>query len=127
MEACLVLTTCVTSNEAETIARTLVEEHLAACINVVGNLENPQSEQAGLRFFVQSFYRWEGQVESAPEVLLLMKTIPSRLEALEKRIGELHSYDTPELIAVPIFFGSSAYLNWIKDSVQVPTDKPSHF
>lgn len=88
----------------EHIARALVEEHLAACVNLVPG--------------ATSFYRWEGKVEEASETLLIIKTVASRFEAVKARIKELHSYDVPEIIALPMTAGSSEYLKWIMDSTK---------
>lgn len=97
----LVLTTCPDAELAQAIARTLVEERLAACVNVLPP--------------VQSVYRWEGQIESASEYLLLAKIKSSDYPAVEKRICELHSYEVPEVIALPIVAGWPAYLAWLAD------------
>jgi periplasmic divalent cation tolerance protein len=100
----LVLVTCSGTAEARRIARAVVEERLAACVNI---LPGP----------VMSTYRWKGKVESARERLLLIKTSRKRLAKLEAAVERLHSYDVPEFIAVPIADGSSAYLSWIEQSV----------
>ncbi|HET7569583.1 MAG TPA: divalent-cation tolerance protein CutA [Gammaproteobacteria bacterium] len=93
--------TCPDAACAEAIAKALVEERLAACVNLV----------PGLR----SFYRWEGRVLDDSEVLLIVKTAQERLEAVEARVAELHPYELPELIAVPITTGSARYLAWLRD------------
>ena len=90
-------------DEAEQIARTLVDEQLVACVNLI-----PQ---------VRSFYRWEGAVQDDAEILLIIKTIEAHLATLEARIRQLHSYDVPEFIALPISEGSQPYLSWLADSV----------
>jgi periplasmic divalent cation tolerance protein len=90
---------CANEEEARRIAEGLVESRLAACVNLLSG--------------IQSIYRWEDQVETAREVLLLIKSNAERWEELRARITELHSYDTPEIIAVPITAGSEKYLNWI--------------
>ena len=100
----VVLVTCANRREAGRIARALVEERLAACVNVH---EGP----------VFSFYRWKGKVERAREVLLTIKTTPAAFSRLERRVKELHSYDTPEIIGMPVVVGSGAYLDWIEESV----------
>lgn len=97
----LVLTTCPDEAMAETIARVLVEEGLAACVNVLPPM--------------RSIYRWRGRVESAEELLLIIKARVDAYPAVEKRIQALHSYELPEVIAVPIANGLAAYLSWIED------------
>ncbi len=99
----MILCTCGKKEEAASIARTLVEERLAACVNVMPGIE--------------SVYRWRGKVESAEEVLLLVKTTEERFPAVRDRIAELHSYDTPEIIALPVMTGSENYLAWLRDQV----------
>ena len=86
----------------ERIARALVEERLAACVNRVPG--------------VSSTYRWEGKVEQASEELLLIKTTASRLAKVTVRIKALHAYEMPEVIAIPITAGSTEYLDWIVDN-----------
>lgn len=78
-----------------------MEEKLAACVNIVGAP-------------VESIYRWKGRVEQAREILLLVKTSRRRFRVLERRIRELHTYDVPEIVALPIADGSAEYLRWIK-------------
>src|ERR1051325_1598413 len=90
----LVLTTCPDANIADMIARSLVEDRLAACVNILSP--------------VQSIYRWKGQVESATEHLLVIKVRAADYAAVERRIGELHSYELPEGIAVPIAIGRAS-------------------
>ena len=102
----VVMVTCASQVEAKKIARAVVEVRLAACANV---MSGP----------VQSIYRWKGKVETAKEVLVLIKTTRKRFSALEREIRRLHSYDTPEIIAVAIVEGSKAYLHWIEESVAV--------
>ena len=100
----LVLVTCGSAKETKSIANALVGKHLAACVNV---LASP----------VQSIYRWKGKIETAREYLLLIKTSRRRFAALEKEIRRLHSYDVPEIIALPIVAGSKPYLKWLLESV----------
>jgi periplasmic divalent cation tolerance protein len=100
----LVVTTAPNLSEARTLARTLVERKLAACVNLVPKIE--------------SIYRWEGKVESAEEYLLLIKTTVGMFESVRRAIQELHSYDVPECIALAIEDGSMAYLKWITESVE---------
>lgn len=96
----VVLVTCESAKQARRIARALVDARLAACGNV---LEAP----------VRSIYRWKGKVESAREYLLMMKTSRRRFAALRDTVKRLHSYDVPEIIALPIEAGSAEYLRWI--------------
>ena len=88
------------AGEAEDLARALVDARLAACVNVTG---------------VQSFDRWEGAVQDESERLLVVKTEHRLLDPLIERIQELHSYDLPEIIAMPIVGGSAPYLDWIRE------------
>jgi periplasmic divalent cation tolerance protein len=104
-EALVVLVTCASRVEAKKIARAAVEKRLAACVNVV---TAP----------IQSVYRWKGKIETAREFLLIMKTTARRFEALQAEILRLHSYDVPEVIALPIKAGSQPYLRWVKNSCQ---------
>jgi periplasmic divalent cation tolerance protein len=102
-DARIVLTTAADQDEAARLARTLVEEGLAACATIVPG--------------AQSIYRWEGKVEHATEVLLLIKTRVPQLEALEARLHALHSYLTPEFLVLPIEQGGAAYLEWLHSSL----------
>jgi len=104
-DKCVVLVTCGSAAEAKRIARALVEARLAACVNLLPGA-------------VTSIYRWKGKVESARERLLLIKTSRNRLAKLQAAIGRLHSYDLPEIIALPIVAGSRAYLDWIEESAK---------
>ena len=105
-EACVVLVTCSTQNEAETIAAKIVTERLAACVNVLGGSNS-----------IKSFYIWEEKLQKETEIMLFIKTTPPLLPRLETRIRELHSYTVPEFIALPIVFGGQSYLEWIKNNV----------
>lgn len=99
MTVLIVHCTCPDAETADRLAHALVEERLAAC---VGRLP-------GMR----SVYRWEGAIEQADEVLLLIKTTKDRFEALAARVAELHPYELPELIAVEVRAGLPGYLGWI--------------
>lgn len=102
-DAIVVLVTAGSHDEAAKIARSVVEERLAACVNIV----------PGLR----SIYRWKGQVADDAEWLLVMKTSRARFAALEARVRELHSYEVPEVIALDVAAGSRPYLDWLLGSV----------
>ena len=99
----VVLCTCADPAEADRIASAMVEGRFAACVNVLPP--------------VRSVFRWEGKVETASEILLIMKTTAPRFPALRDAIKELHSYETPEIIALPILQGSEDYLAWIRGQV----------
>lgn len=99
----IVLTTAGSREEAEKIAHALVERRLAACVNIVGP--------------IHSVYRWQGKVETAAEELLLIKTTAAQFDAVASAIRELHSYELPECIQLPIESGSAEYLKWIEQSV----------
>jgi periplasmic divalent cation tolerance protein len=100
----VVLTTCGLLEEARSIAHTLVERQLAACVNIVPNVE--------------SIYRWKGEVETASEFLLIIKTTGVAVERLRTALTELHSYEVPECIEIVVTDGSAPYLNWIGESVK---------
>lgn len=99
METLLVLTNCPDEATANAIALALVEEKFAACVNILPR--------------VQSVYRWQGAVESASEIPLLIKSTVGRYAELETAIRARHPYDVPEIIALPITQGLPAYLNWV--------------
>jgi len=98
----LVLVTTSSHDEAASIAGALVSERLAACVNVVPAIE--------------SIYRWEGKVTHDREALMIIKTTDERYPELERRVKDLHSYSTPEVIALRIERGSSDYLEWLRNS-----------
>ncbi len=98
-----VFTTAGSEEEAERISATLVERRLAACVQVTGP--------------ISSRYRWQGEVEREREWLCLAKTEASRYDELEAAIRELHSYEEPEIVALPIVAGSEGYLSWISASL----------
>ena len=95
----VVLVTTPDADSARVIARTLVDERLAACGNVVPGLT--------------SIYRWQGTIEEAGEALLILKTSDERLARMSERIVELHPYDVPEVLALPIEAGHQPYLDWL--------------
>jgi periplasmic divalent cation tolerance protein len=100
----VVLSTCGSAEEAEKIARTLVEKRLAACVNIV----------PGMR----SVYHWKGAIEDASEWLLLIKSKRGLFEKLCAELAGLHSYEAPEIVALPIVEGSESYLNWMEAELQ---------
>lgn len=107
MSGCrLALSTAPSREEAERLAAILVEEGLAACVNIVPG--------------VCSIYRWQGAVERDDEALLLLKTTASGLPRLRERLLEVHPYETPEFLAFEVGEGSPDYLRWIADSVGSP-------
>lgn len=95
----VVLTTCESEDEAERIARSLIEKRVAACVNIL-----PKA---------RSIYRWKGAVEDAQEFVLLIKTRRDIFDALRAELSRIHSYEIPEIIALPVVDGSEAYLGWI--------------
>ena len=101
----VVLVTCGSAKEARKIAWAVVEQRMAACTNIVATP-------------VHSIYRWKGKVESAEEFLLVIKTTQGRFAELKAAVKRLHSYDVPEIIALPIAAGGTNYLNWISESVK---------
>ncbi|MBI4279139.1 MAG: divalent-cation tolerance protein CutA [Armatimonadetes bacterium] len=103
VEHVVVLVTAASVEEATRLADRLVEEKLAACVNVVKE--------------VASTYWWQGRVERAGEALLLIKTRRDRVEALTQRVRDLHSYTVPEVVVLPILEGNPPYLQWIDSSV----------
>ncbi|MDR0736876.1 MAG: divalent-cation tolerance protein CutA [Zoogloeaceae bacterium] len=100
----LVITTFPDMKSAERMARALVEQGLAACVNVLPAC--------------RSVYRWQGKVETAAEIPLFIKTTRPRYAALEARIRALHPYELPEIIALPLTVGLPAYLEWIKKETE---------
>ncbi|MGB9029835.1 MAG: divalent-cation tolerance protein CutA [Acidobacteriaceae bacterium] len=98
----LVLTTTGSRDEAEHIARALVDEHLAACVSIVPGLT--------------SIYRWQGKVEAAPELLLIIKTTAANLTVLEETVRHLHSYEVPEFLVLTSESTSHPYLDWLLQS-----------
>lgn len=101
LEFCVVLVTTPNATSAKSIAHKLLQEKLAACINC---------------FAVESFYTWEGALNHDHEFQLIIKTRQQRFDALSQRITQLHPYDTPEIIALPVVDGSPDYLNWLRAS-----------
>ena len=102
LEPIVVFVTCGSEEEALNISRALVEEQLAACVNLISP--------------VRSIYRWEGKIWDEKEWLLIIKTQRKRFDELEKKVKSLHSYSVPEIISLPIVEGSSSYLNWLAET-----------
>jgi periplasmic divalent cation tolerance protein len=103
-ESVLILVTCSSSEEAETIGNLLVAKRLAACVNVI-----PE---------IRSIFFWEGKISKEKEVLLIAKTRRELFDSVEKEVKRVHSYDLPEIIALPVVTGSKEYLEWIVRETQ---------
>ena len=104
MSVLICLTTCPNRDAADRIATALVEERLAACVNIVPG--------------IHSTYRWQGEVIRAEELLLIVKTTADRFDALRERLPQLHPYELPELVAVESVDGLPAYLHWVRDETR---------
>lgn len=102
-DSVVVLMTASSAEEAASISRALVDERLVACCNVIPA--------------IRSIYRWEGKVCDEQEVMVIAKTRASVFDRLVVRVKELHSYDVPEIIALPIAAGSESYMKWIEENV----------
>ena len=102
-EAIVVFMTAGNREEAERLAQSLVSKRLAACVQILPEM--------------QSIYWWQGQVENAREIPILAKTVQSKFAELEREVRSLHSYETPEIIALPITDASAPYLEWLKGTV----------
>jgi periplasmic divalent cation tolerance protein len=100
----VVFLTAASGEEATRLADLLIGAHLAACVQILPEME--------------SVYRWQGQVERQSEILLIVKTTAGRFAELETEVRALHSYETPEIVAIPIVTGSQPYLDWVSDSVK---------
>jgi len=98
----VIFATAMNMEEANKIAKKLVDDKLVACVNMVEN--------------VSSVFRWEGKVDEAKEVLMILKSRKDLFEKIAETIKSLHSYSVPEIIALPIIDGNQDYLNWIKES-----------
>jgi periplasmic divalent cation tolerance protein len=99
----IILTTVSSKKEAELIGSKLINKELAACVNIIPN--------------IKSIYRWEGKINKDSEYLLIIKTVKRAEEDVFENIRKLHSYDTPEMISIPITGGEKSYLNWLSKSV----------
>ncbi|MGD0885392.1 MAG: divalent-cation tolerance protein CutA [Thermodesulfovibrionales bacterium] len=104
-ETIVVFITASNEDEAARIARALVEERLAGCVNIIKG--------------IRSIYSWMGKVQDEAEVLMIVKTRESLFDALSTRVKELHSYAVPEIIALPVIKGSTDYLTWLKEVTDV--------
>ena len=104
-------TTLPAGADADSLGRTLVEERLAACVSVQGP--------------ARSVYRWEGAIERAAEQVVQIKTTAVRLDALARRLRELHPYDVPELVALPVAGGDPAYLAWLREATTAGDGEPA--
>ncbi len=99
----IILTTVSSKKEAELIGSKLIDKELAACVNIIPN--------------IKSIYRWEGKINKDSEYLLIIKTVKRAEEDVFENIRKLHSYNTPEMISIPITGGEKSYLNWLSKSV----------
>jgi periplasmic divalent cation tolerance protein len=104
-EVLLALTNLPDRESAERLARVLIEEHAAACVNILGGCT--------------SVYRWKGAVETAAEIPLLIKTTRAAYGRMEETIRSHHPYELPEIIAVPVNIGLADYLQWVADETKV--------
>jgi periplasmic divalent cation tolerance protein len=100
----IVLSTCGDRETAERIAHRLVEQRLAACVNILPG--------------VQSVYRWQGAIQADPEVLMLIKTKAPLIQEVQSTIASLHSYEVPEFLVLPVLGGSDAYMAWLGSSLE---------
>jgi periplasmic divalent cation tolerance protein len=94
----VVFSTCDSEEQAGRIAHALVEQRLAACVNIIG---------------ARSIYRWKGQVEDSPEWLLIIKSRRDLMDQLRAAVGKIHTYEVPELLALPVVDGSESYMAWL--------------
>ena len=102
-EAIVVFMTAANGEEAARLADMLVGSHLAACVQILPEIE--------------SVYRWQGKIERQSEILLIAKTTGAKFAELEREVRALHSYETPEIVAVPLVAGSTPYLEWLANSL----------
>lgn len=103
-DAVLVFVTCASAGEADRIADILLDKKLASCVNILPG--------------IRSKYRWKGRIEKAREILVMAKTRRPKFAAIEKEVRRVHSYEVPEIIALPIILGSGEYLSWIAESLK---------
>ena len=109
-EYVIVLTTLPPDHDAAALARTLVDEHLAACVNIQTEME--------------SVYWWKGRVEQERERQIVIKTRAARVDDLVARVGQLHPYEVPEVLVIPVLAGSDAYLGWVSAATEPPDVVP---
>jgi periplasmic divalent cation tolerance protein len=102
-DAIVVLVTAANGEEATRLADMLVGAHLAACVQILPEME--------------SVYRWQGKIEREAEILLIAKTTKAKFDELEREVRALHSYETPEIVAIPLVAGSAPYLKWLFSSL----------
>lgn len=100
----LILTTVPDGARAEAIARSLVDERLAACVNVLATMT--------------SFYRWQGKIEQEQERQIVIKTTRDRVAAVQARLVDLHAYEVPEFLVLPVSDGSTGYLDWVRNETR---------
>ena len=103
---CLIFTTCANREQAEALARSLLEQKLAACINIQHGIE--------------SMYHWQGELQQEQESMLLIKTSVSLRPEVQQLLQSVHPYELPEIISVPIDSGSTPYLDWIQSQLKTP-------
>jgi periplasmic divalent cation tolerance protein len=103
-EYLIVFCTVPNENVAHKISKSLVSENLAACVNIVKN--------------VRSIYRWESEICDEGELLLIIKTTVETYESLEEKIQNIHPYEVPEILAIPVFRGNESYLAWIDENMR---------
>lgn len=108
-QACVVMITAASQDEARSLARLLIEERLAACVQILPAM--------------QSLYVWQGSTEQSDEILLLVKTTLDVFSHLEETVKRRHSYDTPEIIALPVIASSASYLSWMMKQVSSIDEK----
>jgi len=99
----MIFVTTNSNKEAELIGNKLVEDKLVACVNVISN--------------IRSIFRWKGEICDEAEVLMILKSVKDNLDEIIKKVKQLHSYEVPEVIAVPIIGGSQDYLNWLNKEI----------
>lgn len=100
----IILVTCASKKEARLIVDALIAKRLIACANIISGVE--------------SLFRWKGKVKKAREILLVLKTEETKFRGTESAIKLIHSYDLPEIIAVPVVAGNNHYLKWVSDSLK---------